>query len=31
MLSSLKNHVKEGRRTLPYAWGAMMRDCRTLP
>jgi hypothetical protein len=30
-LSSLKNHVKEGRRTLLYAWGAMMLDHRTLP
>jgi len=31
LLSSFKNHVKEGRRTLPYAWGVMMPYHRTLP
>jgi hypothetical protein len=29
-LSSAKNHMKEGRRTLLYAWGATMPDHRTL-
>jgi hypothetical protein len=30
LLSSAKNHMKEGCRTLLYAWGAMMPDHHTL-
>jgi hypothetical protein len=30
LISSAKNHMKEGRRTLLYAWGARMSDRRTL-
>jgi hypothetical protein len=28
--SSFKNYDKEGHRTMLYAWGVMMPDCRTL-
>jgi hypothetical protein len=30
LLSFAKIHMKEGRRTLLYAWGVMMPDLRTL-